>query len=267
MFRSLLQRELIFSNCLFKTDKDLSKKHLLMNSILQSSEDDPTNQYKLINLLKKDCSVYLTINICPRLGLFNSAVGTVKELWCEQSTKSIVQSFDEWKINGYRNEIPIIWVDFPSYRGKPFLLDNPQWVPIFSVSTKIDRQLSVKYIPLRVSYGRTTHKIQGSSIKNKVVITTRNYFSTGMCYVALSRSSCIENCRFIGKWEIDTLNMNKSNGRHKMAFFMHSEWKRQLLEALKRVKTSFEKVVLAELGEKEDFIDNFILQELEKYNL
>ena len=109
----------------------------------------------------------------------------------------------------------------------------------------------------------------GSSIKSKVIITTQRYFSTGMCYVALSRAVKLDNCRFIGKWDISTLNMNSiSNisGKSKIAFFMHKEWIRQLKMALNRIKTNMEITIMRDSEEEENYIDSFIELELSNYS-
>ena len=89
-----------------------------------------------------------------------------------------------------------------------------------------------------------------------------------MCYSALSRASKIENCRFIGKWSLQTLNMNasKQTGEKKlMSFYMHKEWKRQLSSALLRPKTNIEISLLSDYGKGIDFVDKIITQELEYY--
>ena len=75
--------------------------------------------------------------------------------------------------------MPIIWVEFQSVKRKLYLKTNPIWVPIFFTSMKFERSISIKYIPLKVSYGRTIHKIQGNSIKCSVVITSKYYSQQG----------------------------------------------------------------------------------------
>ena len=77
------------------------------------------SQYKIYNILKKECSVYLTVNLCPKLGLYNSAEGTVKSIW-NISTKIKMKNATEWKNAFYDNELPIVWVDFPNFKGKHF---------------------------------------------------------------------------------------------------------------------------------------------------
>ena len=96
--------------------------------------------------------------------MYNSAEGIIRECWFQSNGKQISRTFTDWKNNFYANEMPIVWVEFPSFKGKPFLESYPKWVPIFFTSMRFESSISIKYIPLKVSYGRTIHKIQKSSI-------------------------------------------------------------------------------------------------------
>ena len=158
-------------------------------------------------------------NFCPLIGLYNGAIGTVKEI--------VFKPGD----NPNTGQLPLyIAVDFPGYvghlpqHGSNIWDDqNPTTIPIPMVDT-IDEKTkkSIKYCPLVLSFARTIHTFQGQSAGptnnnniNPVMriicdVGTPRFESQniGLFYTALSRATTIGS---------------ESNSRHDSAiFFTHS---------------------------------------------
>jgi ATP-dependent exoDNAse (exonuclease V) alpha subunit len=57
----------------------------------------------------------------------------------------------------------------------------------------------IKYLPLRVAYASSYHKVQGLTLDN-VQVNVSHYWAgqSAMCYVALSRARSIEGLRVVG---------------------------------------------------------------------
>ena len=57
----------------------------------------------------------------------------------EHFNEKIMKNATEWKDAFYDNELPVIWVDFPIFKGKSFLNSLPTWAPIFFSRTFLDK--------------------------------------------------------------------------------------------------------------------------------
>ena len=93
-------------------------------------------------------------NIKPEWGLFNGAQGVVKDIVFASGHSPNT------------NDQPIyVLVDFPQYKGPSFLVDHPTFVPIVPMQHFcIKHCCSKTFIPLQLSYARTIHTFQGSSV-------------------------------------------------------------------------------------------------------
>ena len=136
----------------------------------------------------KNAKVMLSVNLCVQYGLFNGAMGTIKDIL-----------FGAGK--GPSNALPeVILVEFPGYTGPPFLSENKKIVPITPVERRIDctcHYCKRKQIPLRLGWATTIHKCQGMTIgegeTNRYIVINpgKPSFETsnpGALFVALSRA-------------------------------------------------------------------------------
>ena len=90
------------------------------------------------------------------------------------------------------NEDPVVWVDFPRYRGEEIVPGHPTLVPITHHQFKTHRngrEASRFQTPLRLVYAITAHKSQGMTLDKFVYRPGDREIAFGMSYVALSRCS------------------------------------------------------------------------------
>ena len=136
--------------------------------------------------------IMLTCNILVKHGLFNGAVGTVKDI-----------IYSDGKSPRDRCLPEVVLVDFPEYSGPPFLDSAPTVIPIVPETRRLDCGCCRrKQIPLRLGWGTTIHRCQGMTIgENQAsrfivihpggkVFESRN---PGALYVALSRAKSAGN--------------------------------------------------------------------------
>ena len=137
--------------------------------------------------ISKNAKVMLSVNLCVQYGLFNGAMGIVRDILYKDNTKP--------------PGLPdVVLVEFPGYTGPPFIPDNPKLVPINPVERRMDcvcHCCKRKQIPLRLGWATTIHKCQGMTIgegeTNRFIIIspgTKSFESKspGSLFVALSRA-------------------------------------------------------------------------------
>ncbi len=101
--------------------------------------------------LCKTARVNLTVNINVRYGLYNGAVGTVKDIVYAEGKAPNDETFPDF-----------IVVDFPKYKGPPWITENPTWIPICTVERRLDCMCCRRVqLPLRPGFGTTIHRVQG----------------------------------------------------------------------------------------------------------
>ena len=99
----------------------------------------------------KSARVHLTTNINVKFGLFNGAVGNVMDIICSRG-KSPQDGFPNFII-----------VEFPKFKGPPFMEDHPTWIPVPAVDRRLDCQCCKRrQVPLRPGFGTTIHRLQGT---------------------------------------------------------------------------------------------------------
>ena len=161
------------------------------------------NSIPQVTCFSRGCKVSIKgRNFCPLLGLYNGAIGTVKD---------IVFKKGETPNTGH---LPLyVAVEFPSYLGHyknygGYIWDNnhPTVVPIPMV-TSIDEKTNkvITFCPLVLSFARTIHTFQGQQagptddkVRNAIqkiicdVGTARfESINIGLFYTALSRATTI----------------------------------------------------------------------------
>jgi len=176
-------------------------KHKLPRHMINNQNDN--NAIPQVTCFSRGCKVSIKgRNFCPTLGLYNGAIGTVRE---------IVFKKGESPNSG---NLPLyVAVDFPNYIGhhKNFGeyiwdKDHPTVIPIPMVTT-IDTKSNkaITFCPLVLSFARTIHTFQGQSAgptkdnnKNQIQriicdVGTARFESQniGLFYTALSRATTI----------------------------------------------------------------------------
>lgn len=137
--------------------------------------------------LSKNARVMLTVNLNVDFGLFNGAVGTVRDIVYPAGKSPLSHPFPS-----------LVTIDFPKYTGPPFVPGYPTLVPITPVERRLDCGCCKrKQVPLRLGWGTTIHRCQGMTIGegevNRYIVIkpgTKSFESRnpGALYVALSRA-------------------------------------------------------------------------------
>jgi hypothetical protein len=92
-------------------------------------------------------------NIKPEWGLYNGSQGIVRDIVFREGDNPNLGDHPRY-----------ILVEFPQYKGPPFLQEFPKLVPIVPLQHTCDNFCCTKtFIPLRLSYEKTIHTFQGSS--------------------------------------------------------------------------------------------------------
>jgi hypothetical protein len=144
-----------------------------------------------------DAMVEITkVNIEPKWGLFNGAIGTV------------VDTIFRQRENPNEGHLPIVvFVDLKHYRGPIWDKDNPTHVPIVPIQRRCEPMCCTrKQIPLQIAWTKTTHSLQGYNASptakhqtpnaiQRIVIylgeRTDEMLNPGLTYIAMSRATAI----------------------------------------------------------------------------
>jgi hypothetical protein len=133
-------------------------------------------------------------NIKPEWGLFNGALGEVKDIVYKEGESPQTNDLPEY-----------VLVHFPQYKGPAFDERDSKMVPIVPITHKCDHHCCTKtFIPLQLAYAKTIHTFQGASAgptpgnqEDNPVLTivcdpgTRDFKgkNTGLFYTCLSRAT------------------------------------------------------------------------------
>lgn len=155
-------------------------------SCLESKEN-----LKLERLVKLSIGapVMLLGNLATELGLVNGSIGTVYDiLYNVHANEGTInpQATLTQACNAHPMlAIPIVLVQFPSYKGESFLPYVPHVVPILttketnSTNSWVRQQLS-----LRAAYAMTIHKLQGMTL-SALALDLSNASQRGLAYVGI----------------------------------------------------------------------------------
>jgi len=189
----------------FNTER-LKEQHSKPNPIARlkvQSTSKNVKSTKIPKCFKNDNDIQPIISLCreakvqicgknfePDWGLFNGAVGTVKE---------IVFNKDENPLDGTLPQYII--VDFPDYCGPPWMENKPTWVPIPQIELSCSNFCClIRFIPLSLAYAKTGHTFQGQSagpdhaIKCIIIqpgSCSMEKLCPGLLYMFISRGSTI----------------------------------------------------------------------------
>ncbi|KZT34517.1 hypothetical protein SISSUDRAFT_1065241 [Sistotremastrum suecicum HHB10207 ss-3] len=155
-------------------------------------------------------------------GLVNGARGVVKKIWYNRGKDP-------------KRDLPaVVWVSVPGYTGPdnevaPGYDIDPRWVPIVPVtaqwSTKTERQLSRRQLPLTLAWAITVHKSQGLTLDKATIDLGPSDFALGLSFVAISRVKNLQGLAFRAPFGIARLQkpdktammkeLDKDNDRRK----------------------------------------------------
>ena len=181
----------------------------IIKSKLPKHFDDKQDGLPKITVLCRGARVAIKgQNFCPKIGLFNGAIGKVIEIIYMHGESPNTGHFPQY-----------VLVEFPSYVGKPFFDEQPKWVPIPTLTiTKTQKKQTFTYVPLELSYARTIHKFQGYQagplcdiqhiICDAGPIKLESLFP-GLLYTSLSRATTIGSSTDRSTSAIFFLNLTK----------------------------------------------------------
>jgi hypothetical protein len=136
------------------------------------------------------------VNIEPKWGFFNGAIGTVVDIIFRQGE------------NPNDGHLPtVVVVDLKHYRGPIWDKDNPTNVPIVTIQRRCEPMCCTrKQIPLQIAWAKTIHSLQGHNAGptakrqtpndiQRIVIhlgeRTNETLNPGLTYVSVSRATSI----------------------------------------------------------------------------
>ncbi|KAF4697283.1 hypothetical protein FOZ60_009905 [Perkinsus olseni] len=133
--------------------------------------------------LKIGVPVMLTANLAVACGLTNGSMGHVFGFMTAENDDN-------------SSTLPVVLVQFPSYRGPSFNNLKPQVVPISPVSRVWQsgpHTCSRTQLPLTLAFASTIYKAQGSSLSRYLIDIGSKEIGLGSTYVALSRAKSLQS--------------------------------------------------------------------------
>jgi ATP-dependent exoDNAse (exonuclease V) alpha subunit len=136
-----------------------------------------------------------------QIGIFNGAMGTVVGFCFEKSLPEILTPAVKDFVAHVGREIPIVLVQMDSLKGFsskdniiPFAAQIDESYPLRTNGKVFFR----KQLPLEISFASTIHKYQGLTAQHNVIVQpTPNPFAFGLEYVAISRTTSLENLHLL----------------------------------------------------------------------
>jgi ATP-dependent exoDNAse (exonuclease V) alpha subunit len=156
--------------------------------------------------------VILRTNEWTEMGLANGARGTVREiLYTKEQTPG--------------KDLPVILVEFPSYRGPRFSEKcDPKVVPI--VPVKITKQkIGWRYnLPLDLAWALTVHKSQGLTLDKVYYMLDTHDPNPGQTFVAMSRVKRYTDLCLSDTYDLRLANLNRSKPKKQKLGSVFASW-------------------------------------------
>ncbi|CAF1452274.1 unnamed protein product [Rotaria sp. Silwood1] len=137
--------------------------------------------------LAKNARVMITKNISVNDGLANGVTGRIIDFVNNNNTEisRIIITCDSTTVGRLHR------ISCPHCHGKDTICVTRESDTIDQQDSDFRSRKSIKQFPLRLSWAMTVHKAQGITV-DQVVISTKDFFGTGMGYTALSRVRTVE---------------------------------------------------------------------------
>ena len=98
-----------------------------------------------------------------KFGQFNGTVGNVMDIICSRG-KSPQDEFPNF-----------ILVEFPKFKGPPFMEDHPTWIHVPAIDRRLDCQCCKRrQVPLRPGFVTTFHRLQGTMHTSSLLVNHAN---------------------------------------------------------------------------------------------
>ncbi|CAF1331247.1 unnamed protein product [Rotaria sordida] len=154
---------------------------------IKQNESKHTKKINKSLRLAKNARVMMTKNICVNDGLANGVTGHIVE-FVENDyahVSHIIIKCDSPKVGRLHR------VSCPHCHGRDTICVIRENDSIDQQDFDVRSKKAIKQFPLRLSWAMTIHKAQGITV-DQVVISTKDFFGSGMGYTALSRVRTLE---------------------------------------------------------------------------
>ena len=167
-----------------------SKQLICKNKIKYKHNNNPNLPDKLV--VAEGARIMLINNLDVQDGLVNGVMGTVSKISSETTSynlpKYIFVIFDNENVGQKAR----------SQQHQHSSRDiQPNATPIYPKTSHVINQGLKSYVriqfPLKLAWAVTIHKMQGLTVSKALVVDMKNIFREGMAYVALSRTTKLEN--------------------------------------------------------------------------
>ena len=160
-------------------------------------------------ILKPGARIILIHNLDTIDSLTNGQLGTFIDAVKDTKGKvvKLILKLDKAGAGAFnRQQNPELAKKFPDY----VFIQRVSLQYSMSKKTTESSKATVIQFPIRLAYGITAHKIQGSSIPfpNTVALDISSVFQAGQAYVMLSRVQCLEQVFIVGKIEESKIRMS-----------------------------------------------------------
>ncbi|CAF4753159.1 unnamed protein product, partial [Rotaria sp. Silwood2] len=224
------------------------------------NQNEP-KQTKRINKplqLAKNAKVMITKNICVNDGLANGVTGHIVEFVVNNNgnISHIIIKCDSPKVGRLHR------VTCPHCHGRDTVCVTRESDTIDRQDFDLSSKKGIKQFPLRLSWAMTIHKAQGITV-DQVVISTKDFFGSGMGYTALSRVRTIEGLflidlhveRFYCNENVDRILSQMKEMKRKTPIFRASpNLLNVLLHNIEGLKSNFNAFKSHHITEKADLI-------------
>ncbi|CAF4702578.1 unnamed protein product, partial [Rotaria sp. Silwood2] len=137
--------------------------------------------------LAKNARVMIIKNICVNDGLANGVTGRIVD-YVENSNSQVSHikiKCDSAKVGRLHR------INCPYCHGQDTICVTRESDTMDQQDTDLRSKKGIKQFPLRLSWAMTIHKAQGITV-DQVVVSTKDFFGSGMGYTALSRVRNLE---------------------------------------------------------------------------
>ncbi|CAF3933714.1 unnamed protein product, partial [Rotaria sordida] len=225
---------------------------------IKQNESKHTKKINKPLRLAKNARVMMTKNICVNDGLANGVTGRIVE-FVENDyahVSHIIIKCDSPKVGRLHR------VSCPHCHGRDTICVIRENDSIDQQDFDVRSKKAIKQFPLRLSWAMTIHKAQGITV-DQVVISTKDFFGSGMGYTALSRVRTLEGLflidvhfdKFYCNENVDrVLSQMKEMKRKAPIFRDSSEFLNILFHNIEGLKCNFNAFRNYHLRQKADLI-------------